>query len=70
MNPVVKTFLLVSAAYLLGRPVPPLAMADDREVTNQDKDDCVVEESADEDYSRPERLANLSLLLKSRDSMK
>lgn len=70
MNPVVKTFLLVSAAYLLGRPVPPLAMADDREVTNQDKDDRVVEESADEDYSRPERLANLSLLLKSRDSMK
>lgn len=69
MNPVVKTFLLVSAAYLLGRPVPPLAMADDREATNQDKDDCVVEESADEDYLRAELLTKLSLPIKGRDTM-
>jgi len=70
MNPVVKTFLLVSAAYLLGRPVPPTAMADDREVTNRDKNDCVVEESADEDNSLAELLAKLSLPIKGRDSMR
>jgi hypothetical protein len=68
MNTVVKTFLLVSAAYLFGGRTSTLANGDDREVTQQDRDDRIVEENADEDQSRLSLLANLSLPIERKDA--
>lgn len=52
MNPVVKTFLLVSAAYLFGSPALAMPNRGDRAATNQRRDNCVVEEGTAEAYSR------------------
>ena len=49
MTPVVKTFLLVSAAYLLGGVPAALADRDGEELANRGSDGYAVEESLGEE---------------------
>lgn len=68
MNPVVKTFLVVSAAYLFGSPVSAMPATGARSAASRDHDDCVVEERMAEAYSRLGLLSDLSLPIPSEDA--
>jgi hypothetical protein len=68
VNPVVKTFLLVSAAYLFGSPALAMPNRGDRAATNQGRDDCVVEECTAEAYSRLGLLPDLAPPVLSEDA--
>ncbi len=57
MNPVVRTFLLVSAAYLLGGPVAALADRDLREPRTRDFESLSIQKGAS--AQTPERILAL-----------
>jgi hypothetical protein len=67
MNPVVKTFLLVSAAYLLGGSTVALASRDGRESVSRGAEGYAMKESTGEERWCGDRHSTLSRPVVSED---